>query len=218
MPFPCTDTCTACLTVADTIIGPVSIAAGDSLLRKTDLRPATYALLTANPSDWVYKWYPTLGLSNHAALFPMLSGPVRREYTLVASNQNLCQRAVVRVRLRPAQELQLSVGQVATSGCPNNPVWAINCNAGGPPATDLQWHDGATDQHTWSDSGLAGGQQVYVAVWDTVTGDFVEQWVNLPGNCPGKHWWQELSLPVQLTLAAAAVLILFLLLRRFRQK
>jgi len=219
--FPCNDPCDSCLTVVDTLLGPVTIpAGGDSLLNGSDLGPDLYAFLTSNAADWEYKWYPAHGLSDPFVLFPVMTASVRRQYTLVASRSDLCQKVVLRVSVRPAQPLTLNASWTATGGCPDNPIWTLTATAGGAPATNLVWHDCSSGVGAWSDNNLMA-QQVYVAVWDTLSGEYVEQWVNLPHNCPlDDPWWPPSAKSLLLALAALLVLSLagIWLFRRFKRK
>lgn len=177
--YPCdTLNCAPCDTT-ELLLPPRTIIAGDSLNILSDL-PAS--LDGFSGSDWNFKWYPTDGLDNPFVLTPTLTKAVYRTYTLVASTtSDSCQQVVVTVPVRPAAQLNMTVG----TPCDKN-LWSINAQATGRPPTNLVWNYGSAGTASWSRPNLSGSQTVYVAVWDTQTDQYVEKWVALPFNCPSK--------------------------------
>lgn len=187
-PFPCDSiNCDSCTVVLDTTIGPIAIPdIGQQLLQSTDLSVQDYNLLSVGP--WVYRWYPADGLDDPNVLSPRLTRSLRRSYTMIASipfgSALSCQRAIVHINVRPDPALSLSTSWTPTSGCPgNNPIWTLSATASDAPATNLVWQNCASGVDTFEKGNLLA-QTCYVAVWDTMTGDYVEQWVNLPSKCP----------------------------------
>lgn len=185
-PFPCADTiCTPCSQLFDTtlVVKKIPLAGGTSLLKNSD--PPFGLVANLQTAPWVFKWYPSKDLSDPLILNPTVTKPVRRVYTLVASFKSpsppfICQRFVVRVPVEPAAPLKLNIETICTD---QQPLWTLTATASNfVTASNLVWQN-CTSGDTWTKDKL-DPQTVYVAVWDTETEQYAEQWVNLPLSCP----------------------------------
>lgn len=189
-PFPCQDSiCTDCTILTDTTLAPkLVLAPGEPIFSPQDMA-FIGATLPAGP--WFFKWYPATNLSDPFALNPTVNQAVNRRYTLVASDSTACRRVIIRVQLKPQTPLTLNTSLVNTGTCPDNPLWNLTAVANGAPATHLMWQNCASGVDTYQHNGLDPGS-IYVAVWDTITDQYVEQWIPLPHSClkppkcPGK--------------------------------
>ncbi len=183
--YPCADTCSAtCSPSADTTFAPQPFSAVVPLIPPGSLNPDLEALLSGG--TWAYKWYPATGLSDPFILSPTLLAPVNRTYTLVASRQTDCDQVFIRVPVRPAAPIPLTLKATPTAGCPYSPVWSVTGKVASADTANLVWSDcRATGHGTWTSlSSALVPQKYYVAVWDTLTDNIAEEWILLPLRCP----------------------------------
>lgn len=220
-PFACLDSiCDSCTVLLDLRLDSVKVQPAPG-------NPGSYVFLTADnlPSqltslfasnDWAYKWYPSAGMADPFVLYPQLDRQYRRTYTLVASRETNCERVVLRVNVWPEDVLGMDVEYDLAGGCPGGPpIWDLTAIATGRPPTHLVWNN---CQFSGVDTFRQGGLSqnfFYVAVWDTLTDQYVERWVNLPNTCPKKP-------PIPPWVWAVAVVLLlisgYFFFRRFLRK
>jgi hypothetical protein len=129
--FPCDSTCSPCNLEKEFVLPPRGIAGGDSLFTVAQFTAAfgNKALL----GGWTFKWYPTDGLGNPFDAMPILTKPISRTYTLVASDSINCKYFIATVPVMPPHPLGINISKQ----CSSNTGWSITATATGRPPDHL---------------------------------------------------------------------------------